>query len=115
MRNFQDEASPPPYVPPPSEAPPRDIITLVWTAPLRWLRLGGRDLRAHPGISLFYGAAFWCMAQALAAVFRARPEFTMTIASGCLLIGPFLAMGLYDVSRRLEAGLQPSFAASLTC
>ncbi len=115
MSNFQDEVPPPPYVPPPSEAPPREIIALTWTDPWRWLRLGARDLRAHPGISLFYGAAFWCMAWALAAVFRARPEFTMTIASGCLLVGPFLAMGLYDVSRRLELGLQPSFAASMTC
>ena len=115
MPNFQDEAPPPPYVPPPSEAPPRDIIALAWTAPLRWLRLGGRDLIAHPGISVFYGIAFWCMAQALGAVFRAKPEFTMTIASGCLLVGPFLALGLYDVSRRLELGLRPSFTASMTC
>jgi len=115
MSDFQDEVPPPPYVPPPSEASPREIIVLPWAAPLRWLRQGGRDLAAHPGISLFFGAAFWCMAQALGAVFRARPEFTMTMASGCLLLGPFLAMGLYDVSRRLEAGLQPGFVASLTC
>lgn len=55
------------------------------------------------------------MALILGVVFRNKPEFTMTIASGCLLVGPFLAMGLYDVSRRRELGLTPSLAASATC
>ena len=115
MSNYQDEVPPPPYVPPPSEAPPREIIVLPWVAPLGWLQLGWRDLAAHPGISLFYGAAFCVMAWALGAVFRVKPEFTMTMASGCLLVGPFLALGLYDVSRRVEAGQPPSLTASMTC
>lgn len=115
MRHFQDEVPPPPYVPPPCEAPPREIIVLAWGAPLRWLRLGWRDLAAHPGIGLFYGAVFCGMAWALGAVFSARPEFTITMASGCLLLGPFLALGLYDVSRRRELGLPPSLSASMTC
>jgi uncharacterized membrane protein len=72
-------------------------------------------LAAHPGVSLFYGLAFWCMALILGAVFRSRPEFTMTIASGCLLVGPFLAMGLYEVSRRRELGLGADFVSSMTC
>ncbi|MEO7400233.1 MAG: DUF2189 domain-containing protein [Polaromonas sp.] len=84
-------------------------------APFRWLAAGARDLRAHPGIGLFYGVCFWFMAITLGAVFRARPEYTLTIASGCLLLGPFLAMGLYEVSRRREQGLRPELGASLTC
>jgi len=109
------EEPPAPYVPPPSEAPARDIVHLGWSAPVRWLRLGWRDLAANPGISLFFGAAFWAMALALAEVFRSQPEYTMTLVSGCLLVGPFLALGLYDASRRREQGLQPDFVASITC
>lgn len=61
---------------------------MAWSAPLRWLRLGWRDLAAHPGIGMFYGLAFWCMALILGTVFRNKPEYTMTMASGCLLVGP---------------------------
>lgn len=83
--------------------------------PLRWLVLGLRDAWAAPGIALFYGSCFWCMALLLGWVFRTRPEYTMSLASGCLLAGPFLAMGLYDTSRRREAGLAPALGESLTC
>ena len=84
-------------------------------APFRWLALGWADLRAHAGIALFYGLCFWLMALMLVFVFRSRPEYVMSIASGCLLVGPFLAMGLYEVSRRRESGLKPDLATSLTC
>lgn len=83
--------------------------------PFRWLLRGLRDLRAAPGIALFYGTCFWAMALLLGWVFRTRPEYTMSLASGCLLLGPFLAMGLYDTSRRREAGLAPQLSESLTC
>lgn len=57
------------------------------------------------------------MANTLGAVFRARPKYTLSIASGCLLVGPFLAMGLYKVSRSRSRGkgLVPDLGASLTC
>ena len=70
---------------------------------------------AHPGISAFYGIAFWLMALVLGAVFKSKPEYTMSIASGCLLLGPFLAMGLYEVSRKRELGEVPEMSSSLMC
>lgn len=96
--------------------PPRPRVQPVpLRAPLRWLASGVRDLAAEPAIALFYGLCFWAMAAVLGWVFRRSPEYTMTIVSGCLLVGPFLAMGLYEVSRRREQGGVPRLAESLTC
>lgn len=97
-------------------APPvPQVRRLTLGAPLRWLARGGRDLLAQPAIAAFYGICFWTMATVLAAVFRHSPEYTMTIVSGCLLVGPFLAMGLYEVSRRREQGEPPALGGSLLC
>ena len=104
-----------PYVPPAQEGPRASLRLLSLKDPWRWLARGFADLRASPGIALFYGSAFWAMAQVLAWVFRRSPEYTLSMVSGCLLVGPFLAMGLYEVSRRREAGQAPDLAASLTC
>jgi uncharacterized membrane protein len=105
----------PPYVPPPSDAPRKEIVNLRLRDPFRWLLFGWRDLMAAKGISFFYGVCFLVMALVLGAVFRSKPEYAMSIASGCLLVGPFLAMGLYEVSRRRERGLVPDLGVSLTC
>ncbi|MBK6321146.1 DUF2189 domain-containing protein [Candidatus Aalborgicola defluviihabitans] len=107
--------APEPYIPPPSEAPKKDIRSLRPGDVFRWLAAGWRDVCAHPGIGAFYGGAFCLMAIVMGAVFRTKPEYTMTIASGCLLVGPFLAMGLYEVSRRRELGQSPQLGSSLTC
>ena len=104
-----------PYVPPREEGPRARMRPLGLLAPLRWLSLGFRDLVTSPSIALFFGGCFWCMAQVLAMVFRHKPEYTLSIVSGCLLVGPFLAMGLYDVSRRRELQQRPELASSLTC
>ncbi|MFZ3127820.1 MAG: DUF2189 domain-containing protein [Rhodoferax sp.] len=115
MSQVQPAPAEQPYTPPPSDAPRRTITPLHGGDVLRWLAAGVRDLVAHPGIGAFYGGAFWLMALVLGAVFRSNPQYVMSIASGCLLLGPFLAMGLYDVSRRREQGLRPELGASLTC
>jgi uncharacterized membrane protein len=107
--------NPDPYVPPPPVGPRREIVSLGLADPFRWLARGWHDLTAEMGIALFYGMCFWGMALTLGAVFRYKPEYTMSIVSGCLLVGPFLALGLYEVSRRREQGLAPDLGTSLTC
>jgi uncharacterized membrane protein len=104
-----------PQAPLVSAAAPREILVLSWAAPFNWLHLGWQDLMAHPGTSLFYGLPFWCMALVLHGLFHTEPEYVMTLVSGCLLAGPFVAMGLHDMSRRREQGQAADFMASLTC
>ena len=91
-----------------------EITPIRYSDPLKWLWLGLRDMVAQPGITLLYGFCFWLMALILLAVFKTNPEYTLSAISGCLLVGPFLAMGLYDVSMHMERGEPPSIASSLT-
>lgn len=85
-----------------SSFPP--VRRIGFGAPLRWLRAGGRDLRRAPAASLFYGAAFALMGWLIYAVFRNAYEYAYGLTAGFLLVGPFLATGLYDISRRLQRG-----------
>ena len=100
---------------PPPVGPRAHMRALGWASPFHWLSLGLKDLFNHPGIGLFYGICFFFMSQVLALVFKHKPEYTLSMISGCLLIGPFLAMGLYEVSRRLSMGELPDMASSLMC
>jgi uncharacterized membrane protein len=92
-----------------------EIHPVRFSDPLRWLWMGLRDMASQPLISLFYGFSFWLMALIVLAVFKSNPEYTLSAVSGCLLIGPFLAMGLYDVSMHMARGESPSMGSSLTC
>jgi uncharacterized membrane protein len=108
------EESPQPYAPATSEEAPKQINLLPWSAPINWLKLGWQDIAANPLASFFYGSPFWSMALVLDAVFQFEPEYAMIGISVCLLLGPFVAMGLYDLSRRRGLGLAPDFMGSLT-
>lgn len=70
--------------------------------PLVWLRLGWQDVRASGGSSIFYGACFAAMGLVLRLVLNNAPEYLSALTCGFLLLGPLLALGLYDISRRLE-------------
>lgn len=107
--------SEPGLAPDSAEADRLRLAPLTFADPWRWLARGAADLMAAPGLALFYGVCFWGMALLLGWVFRSNPEYTMSMASGCLLLGPFLAMGLYDASRRREQGLPPELGLSLVC
>jgi len=91
------------------------IADLRATDLVHWLRFALTDARAYPFISLFYGVCFWMMALLLAWLFQSNPEYVMSLASGCLLVGPFLAMGLYEVSRRRTRGQVARLKDSLFC
>ena len=90
------------------------IAPLALSAPFAWLQRGGRDFARAPGIGLFYGACFALMGWLLLWVFERAPAYTLALSAGFLLVGPFMCIGLYDVSRKLERGEKPDFGDSLT-
>ena len=94
-------------------APPIRLRTLGFGAPFVWLALGWRDFLRAPGIGLFYGGCFMVMGWALMAVYRHAPAYMLALSAGFLLMGPFLCLGLYRTSQRLEAGQRPDFGDSL--
>jgi uncharacterized membrane protein len=91
-----------------------EVNTLAPGAPWRWLRRGWDDLRAAPLPSLFYGLVLAVMGLVLGRFFG-EAAYELAFATGFLLMGPFLAMGIYDISRRRERGeavrLLPTLAA----
>jgi uncharacterized membrane protein len=89
------------------------VRTISPTAPLAWLKHGWSDLKSCPGPSLFYGACFAAMGFLLKLIFANAYEHLATLTSGFLLLGPFLAIGLYEISRRRERGLGCSLAPTL--
>ncbi len=70
------------------------------------LRLGLRDFRAAPRYGLVLGAVCALTGIAIVAMLYAMglPYLAYPLAAGFALVCPFLAAGLYEVSRRLERG-----------
>lgn len=99
-------------------APPLFDLPAVREVPagraFTWLARGVRDIAAMPWMSGFYGLCFAAMGVLLLLMFRFAVDYTSTLAMGFMLVGPFFAIGLYDLSRQREAGGTVHFARSLT-
>ena len=98
---------------PPAPPPSVPLRPLTFRDPLRWLALGTRDFARAPAIGVFYGACFVVMGWVLLKVYENAPAYVLALSAGFLLMGPFLCMGLYRVSQRLEKGEKPDFGDSL--
>jgi uncharacterized membrane protein len=94
---------------PPSSTIP-GVRAVRAAAPLGWLAAGWRDYRAHPLPSAFYGVCFAAMGWLIVFTFRHAYEYVSALVTGFFLVGPFLAIGLYELSRRREQG-QPAWLA----
>jgi uncharacterized membrane protein len=86
----------------PSPLPEIGRITVaeLWAA----LRAGARDFRAAPAFGVFFAAFYVAVGLGLIVLGASTYVWTLVLALGFPLVAPFAAVGLYEVSRRLEAG-----------
>jgi uncharacterized membrane protein len=86
----------------PLQIPPvREVNT---QAPLRWLAAGWNDFRRAGTPSLLHGIIVSMVSLIILAITMIHWELLPGAVSGFVLTGPFLATGLYALSRRLETG-----------
>ena len=67
---------------------------------------GWRDFRAYPIYGLFFGAIYAAGGLFIAVMltYYHLPWMIIPVAIGFPLVGPFVAVGLYEISRRHQAG-----------
>ena len=83
--------------------------------PWAWLAAGWDDLWRAPQVSLVYGALFTAISFSITAgIFFVGLEYLLfPLMAGFMLVGPMLAVGLYETSRRLETGQTVSLVSAL--
>jgi uncharacterized membrane protein len=79
---------------------------LAPSAAMQWLRAGWRDLMIQPAPSLAYGIGVFAVSAAIVAgLFSFGLDYILFPAfAGFMVVGPVLAVGLYEKSRRIAAG-----------
>jgi len=99
----------------PASSPRPEILKISTDDVYAALREGWADFRAAPQYGLFFGGVY---ALAGIAIFvelwlSDQPLWIVPLAFAFPLIGPFAAIGLYEVSRRLEKGQSLEWSAIL--
>lgn len=88
---------------------------LEFSAPLRWLQLAVLDFIRAPGQSLLYGLLFaipcWLIGSLVLST--GNPMYILPMLVAFVMIGPLLAVGLYDISWQLERNHKPTLMHSL--
>ncbi|SFR46515.1 DUF2189 domain-containing protein [Litoreibacter janthinus] len=87
----------------PAASPRPEIGTVTFWELLRALREGWRDFTRAPAYGLFFSAFYVLCGAGLVYWGAGTFTWTLVLALGFPIVAPFAAVGLYEVSRRLEA------------
>ncbi|KRR20806.1 cytochrome C oxidase subunit I [Bradyrhizobium lablabi] len=98
-----------PMIPPVASPLPivdRWVRPLKMDDPLKWLAAGWRDLMIQPAMSIAYGLIIFLLSIGFVGSLIAlgRDYILFPAFAGFMVVGPILALGLYEKSRRIEAG-----------
>lgn len=69
-----------------------------------WLKTGWEYFTRLRSVSLVYGAIFAAIGMAITWMGLTYPKFILVFWSGFLLVGPFLAVGLYRLAQQADRG-----------
>jgi uncharacterized membrane protein len=93
-----------------------DAIRLVedveWSRPMQWLGLAWRDMERAPMLGAVHGLLLALLGAGMVIFFRHQFWWLAGFASAFMLVAPMLACSLYEVSRELSLGNQPSWSTA---
>jgi uncharacterized membrane protein len=94
--------------------PTPDLNKVSISAPFKWLKQGAADYFATPVMSITYGLIFALIGAGISIASINQPQFALTFWTGFLLVGPFLAIGLYRAAQMRENGEKVSLVKCLS-
>ncbi|MDQ2070789.1 DUF2189 domain-containing protein [Natronospira bacteriovora] len=94
---------------------PVNIHAVTLSHPWLWLAAGWKDLRQASGPSVAYGAIWVLISLVLVGGLwlAGQGSWLLPLFAGFMLMGPIVAVGLYDMSQRLARGETPDLRAAL--
>jgi uncharacterized membrane protein len=101
-----EEIAPHPHLPVVRHVPATQVFS--------WLKAGAVDTWRGGLASVFYGLCFAVAGWVMFFVFAEAFALFAGLTTGFLLLGPFLAMGLYDLSRQMQTNDSPKLLPSLS-
>lgn len=98
------QAEPNTDIDPPQAAPIPQVVKLTWIDMREALAAGWVDFRRAPSFGLFFSGVYVLIGFFFVVFNAGTVLWTMAMSLAFPLFAPFAAVGLYEVSRRLERG-----------